>query len=270
MIEQAGTNPRRAVQVNARCIMFSDVTFEIKDPSDKSNQMLKGKGGKGKGKHKSGNGKCMGERVVTISNANDPRQQRASDRRAIVKQKMLSTILPKIADLSIDGSDTLFEVLSQGAKLSEADVKKYLGKPNADRKRLVLSHYKTRWENDPEFREIWPADRGELTIALKEWSNRQFIERSSTLADSPPESSSSGDRLTTRSSPAPAVGGNGGKTNDLGRADEAAPSPTRYNGTRSSTSKLSQEKSGEGNATPRTAPGSAARAGAVRLAALIK
>ena len=45
--------------------------------------------------------------------------------------------------------------------------------------------------------------------------------------------------------------------NDLGRADEAVPSPTRYSGTRSSTSKLSQGKSGERNATPRTAPGSA-------------
>ena len=43
------------------------------------------------------------------------------------------TVLPKIADLSIDGSDTLFEVLSQGIKLPEADDKKYLGKPNADR-----------------------------------------------------------------------------------------------------------------------------------------
>ena len=219
--------------------------------------MFEGKRGKGNGKHKSGNGQGKGERVVTISNANDPRQQRASDMCAAIKEKMLSTILPKIAGLSIDGSDTLFEVLLQGAKLSEADVKKYLGEPDADQMRLVLSHYETRWENDPEFREILPEDRGEFMIALKEWINRQFTKRSSTLADSPRESRLSGDRLSTRSSPAHAVGGNGGKINDLGQAHEAAHSPTRYNGTRSSTSKLSLEKSGEKNATPRTAPDSA-------------
>ena len=63
-------------------------------------------------------------------------------------------------------------MLSQGAKLTQADVKKFLGKPTADQKRLVLIHYKARWESDPEFREIWPADRTELTNALKEWSNQ--------------------------------------------------------------------------------------------------
>ena len=130
--------------------------------------------------------------------------------------------------------------------------------------RLVFSYYKTRWENDPEFSEIWPRDRGELTIVLNKWSNRQIIKRSSTLADSPRDFKLSGDRLSTGSSPAHAVGGNGGEINDLGRADEAAHSPTRSNGTRSSTSKLSLEKSVEKNATLRTAPdsapGSAARA----------
>ena len=52
---------------------------------------------------------------------------------------MLSTVLPKIADLSLEGSDTLFEVLSQGAQLSEEDVKKYLAKPSLDRKREIGS-----------------------------------------------------------------------------------------------------------------------------------
>ena len=132
-----------------------------------------------KGKYKSSKGKGKGERTVTVSSGTDARQQRTSDRRDVIKQKMLSTVLPKIADLSIDGSDTLFEVLSQGAKLTQADVKKFIGKPTTDRKRLVLIHYKARWESYPESREIWPADRTELTNAIKEWSNQRFIERSS-------------------------------------------------------------------------------------------
>ena len=111
----------------------------------------KGKGGgKGKGKQKGSKGKGKGERVVTLS-GNDRRQERASDRRAVVKEKMLVSVLPKIADLSVDGSDTLFEVLSEGAQLSPGDVKKYLGKPPLDRKKLVLQHYKARWEGDGEF-----------------------------------------------------------------------------------------------------------------------
>ena len=223
-----------------------------------SSPSFKGKVGKGKGKYKSSKGKGKGERIVTVSNGTDARHQRTSDRRAVIKQKMLSTVLPKIADLSIDGSDTLFDVLSQGAKLTQADVKKFLGKPTADRKRLVLIHYKARWESDPEFREIWPADRTELTNALKEWSNRQFVERSSTLADSPQESKLSGGRISTRPSPVPDAGGSGGKTRDLGRAEQAAPVSTRYSGTRSSASKLSQEKSAERHVTPRTTPDSAA------------
>ena len=128
VIKQAGTDPRRAVQVNARCIMFSNATYE-RSKRNRSSQTFKGKGGKGKGTYTGDKGKGKGKRVVMISNGSDTRQQRASDRRSVVKEKMLSTVLPKIADLSIDGSDTLFEVLSQGAKLSQADVKKYLGKP---------------------------------------------------------------------------------------------------------------------------------------------
>ena len=58
------------------------------------------------GKQNGGKGKREGERVVTISNNTDPRQQRANDRRSEVKHKMLSTVLPKIADLSVEGSDT--------------------------------------------------------------------------------------------------------------------------------------------------------------------
>ena len=121
-------------------------------------------GGKGKGKHKGSKGKGKGDRVVTIS-SNERRQERSSDRRTLVKEKMLSIVLPKIADLSMEGSDTLFEVLSQGAKLSQEDVKKYLAKPTSDRKRLVLQYYKTRWEKDAEFRAVWPADKSGLTNA---------------------------------------------------------------------------------------------------------
>ena len=117
-----------------------------------SSPRFKGNGGKRKGKYKSSKGKGKGERTVTVVSGTDARQQRSGDRREVIKQKMLSTVLPKIIDLSIDGSDTLFEVLSQGAKLTQADVKKFLGKPTADRRRLVLIHYKARWESDPEFR----------------------------------------------------------------------------------------------------------------------
>ena len=74
-------------------------------------------GGKGKGKQKGSKGKGKGERIVTIT-GNERRQAHANDRRAVVKEKMLVSILPKIADLSVDGSDTLFEVLSEGAQLS--------------------------------------------------------------------------------------------------------------------------------------------------------
>ena len=97
VVEQAGTNPRRAVQVNARCRLFSDVTSE-RSKRHRSNEMFQGKGGKGKGKYKGGNGKGKGDRVVTISNGSGPHQQRASDRRAVVKEKILLTNLPKIAD----------------------------------------------------------------------------------------------------------------------------------------------------------------------------
>ena len=136
-------------------------------------QQSKG-GGKGKGKHKGSKGKGKGERTVTVNS-----NVRSGDRRTVVKEKMLSTVLPKIAELSMEGSDTLFEVLSQGAKLSQEDVKKYFAKPTSDRKRLVLQYYKTRWEKDAEFRAVWPADKTELTNALKEWANDQFIKRAS-------------------------------------------------------------------------------------------
>jgi hypothetical protein len=160
--------------------------------------------GKGKGKHKGTKGKGKGERIVTV-NSQDRRQERSSDRRAEVKLKMLSTVLPKIAELSVEGSDTLFEVLSQGAKLSQEDVKKYLAKPTSDRKRLVLQYYKTRWEKDAEFRAVWPADRTDLTNALKEWAHDQFIQRASALTESSPQGSKlSGDRRSTQSTPVPA------------------------------------------------------------------
>ena len=111
---------------------------------------------------------------------------------------MLSSVLPKIAELSVEGSDTLFKVLSQGAKLSQEDVKKYLAKPTSDRKRLVLQHYKVRWEKDAEFRAVWPAHKSDLTNALKEWANDQFIKRASALIESSPQGSKlSGDRRST-------------------------------------------------------------------------
>ena len=165
----------------------------------------------------------------------------ASERRSVVKERMLSTILPKIAELSIEDSDTLFEVLSQGANRSQADVKKYLGKPATDRKKLVLSSYKVRWEKEPAFREIWPADRADLSKALKEWRHQQFVKRSSTPADSPQEAKRSGNRLSTHSSPAPNDGGHGDGASGLG-SDNKAPTSARYSGTRATTSKLSQEK----------------------------
>ena len=83
-------------------------------------------GGKGKGKGKCGNGKGKGERAVSVENHAVHRQNRSNDRRAEVKHKMLSIVLPKITDLSEVGSETLFKVLSLGVKLSSSGVKKYL------------------------------------------------------------------------------------------------------------------------------------------------
>ena len=86
--------------------MFSNATSEGSKRT-RTTFLYEGKGGgKGKGKQKGGKEKREGERVVTISNNTDPRQQRANDRRSEVKHKMLSTVLPKIADLSVEGSDT--------------------------------------------------------------------------------------------------------------------------------------------------------------------
>ena len=79
-------------------------------------------GDKGKRKQEISKGKGKGDRIVTLT-SNDRRQERAGDRRAVVTEKMLAPVLPEIADLSVDGSDTLFEVLSEGAQLSPADVK---------------------------------------------------------------------------------------------------------------------------------------------------
>ena len=143
-------------------------------------------GGKGKGKGKSGKGKGKGARVVSIESHVANRQSRANDRRAEAKHKMLSTVLPKISDLSVVSTNTLFEVLSMGAKLSSADVKKYLSKPTGDRKRLVLVLYKDRWEKDVEFRNTWPVVRSDLTSALEEWASDQFIKRTTTQIDSSP------------------------------------------------------------------------------------
>ena len=187
--------------------MPSNVTSQ---GSKRARSFHKGKGGgKGKGKQKGNKGKGKGERIVTLS-VNDCRQERSSDRRAVVKEKMLVSVLPKIADLSVDGSDTLFEVLSEGSQLSTADVKKYLGKPPLDRKKLVLQHYKVRWEGDAEFRARWPADRSDLTYALKEWANEQFIKRTSALIDLSPQGSRlSGDGFSTHSIPPPAAGEHG-------------------------------------------------------------
>ena len=148
--------------------------------------------------------------MVSIENHAANRQSRANDRRAEVKHKMLSTVRPKISDLSVVSTDTLFEVLSMGAKLSSADVKKYLSKPTSDRKRLVLVHYKDRWEKDAEFGNTWPADRSELTSALEEWASDQFVKRTTTQIDSSllmPKQS--GDRLSTHSTPVD--GGQGGR-----------------------------------------------------------
>ena len=59
-----------------------------------------------------------------------------------------------------------------------------LPKPTSDRKRLVLQYYKVRWEKDAEFRAVWPSDKSDLTNALKEWANEQFIRRASALIES--------------------------------------------------------------------------------------
>jgi hypothetical protein len=210
--------------------------------------------GKGKGKHKGTKGKGKGERIVTV-NSQDRRQERSSDRRAEVKLKMLSTVLPKIAELSVEGSDTLFEVLSQGAKLSQEDVKKYLAKPTSDRKRLVLQYYKTRWEKDAEFRAVWPADRTDLTNALKEWAHDQFIQRASALTESSPQGSKlSGDRRSTQSTPVPAAAGKDTPPPYVKRGDDGL-APRRH-GSRSSA--LLMERQAEQQRQPRPSPESRA------------
>ena len=206
-------------------------------------QQSKG-GGKCKGKHKDSKGKGKGERTVTV-NSNERRQERSGDRRAVVKGKTLSTVLPKTAELSVEGSDTLFEVLSQGAKLSQEDVKKYLAKPTSGRKRLVLQYYKTIWEKDAEFRAAWPADKTELTNALKEWANDQFIKRASALIEPSPQGSRlSGDLRSTQSTPVPSVEKRDERTRASKRGDNGS-TPRRHSA-RSAASKGSQaEQHGE-------------------------
>ena len=88
--------------------MFSSLAFERLKRT--RSHFAKGKGdGKGKGKQKGGKGKRKGERVVTISNNRDLRQERSADMRSQVKQKMLSTVLPKIANLSVEAVDQNLE-----------------------------------------------------------------------------------------------------------------------------------------------------------------
>ena len=67
--------------------MFSNATSR-RSKRQISSPGSKGKGGKGKGKYKGSKGKDKGERVVMISNGSDPRQQRASEGRSVVKEKM--------------------------------------------------------------------------------------------------------------------------------------------------------------------------------------
>ena len=81
--------PERAVQVNARCILFKNATSQ-RTRRQMSSPGSKGKGGKGKGKYKNGKRKGKGDRIVTVSNGTDARQHHTSDRRAVIKQKMLS------------------------------------------------------------------------------------------------------------------------------------------------------------------------------------
>ena len=72
---------------------------------------------------------------------NGHRQQRYEDRRAEVKSDILPT---GTRCLGVVRSDTLFEVLFLDAKLSQADVRKYISKPSADRKKLVLMEERCR------------------------------------------------------------------------------------------------------------------------------
>lgn len=104
----------------------------------------------------------------------------------------------------------------------------YLCKPTVDRKKLVLQHYEVRWEKDAKFRAVWPTERSELANALKEWANEQFIRPISALIESSPQGSKlSGGRVSTRSTPAPANGGQGEKANGS-KEPGKGPMPQRY------------------------------------------
>lgn len=77
------------MQVRAQCNMPSNVTSQ---GSKRIRSFHKGKGGgKGKGMQKGRKGKGKGERIVTIS-GNDRRKERSSDRRAVIKEKMLVSV----------------------------------------------------------------------------------------------------------------------------------------------------------------------------------
>ena len=140
--------------------------------------------------------------MVSIEGHAANRQSRSNDKRAEAKHNMLSRVLPKISDLSVVSTEMLFEVLSMGAKLSSADVEKYLSRPTSDRERLVPVLYRDRWEEDAEFRHTWPDDRSELTSALQKWASDQFIKRTtSRIGARPLGSKQSSDRLSTHSTP---------------------------------------------------------------------
>ena len=81
--------------------------------------------------------------MVSIGGHADNRSP-SNDKRAEAKHNMISKVLPRISDLSVASTDTLFEVLSMSTRLSSADVEKYLRRPTSDRKKLVLVLYKDR------------------------------------------------------------------------------------------------------------------------------
>ena len=146
---------------------------------------------------------------------NGHRQRRSEDKRAEVKSDILPT---GTRWLGVVRSDTLFEVLFLDAGLSQADVREYISKPSADRKKLVLMYYEDRWWKDVEFRKIWPTDKTELCSALEKWANDRFIERNAARVDSGPlGAKQSDDRLYTQSAPG------GGEHGDKGNGDVLEP-----------------------------------------------
>jgi len=123
--------------------MFSNATSQ-RSKCQISSLGSEGKGGEDKGEYKGETSGGKDERSVQIVVGSDLHQVCVSERRSEVNQRMLSTALPEIAELSLEDSDILFEVLSRGANRSPAEVEEYLCKPPADRKKLVLSNYRDR------------------------------------------------------------------------------------------------------------------------------